>query len=186
MSHGRKPLGEPAMAAVERSARYRATHQDGAPRIRIRGPADRRSKAQRWRGAVAELVELQEEYDSWFRMRSSALFVFGEGEPDRKLAARTKNVRSYQNAQVQDGLPPSSIHGSRTRPDAQDLPRASGRNCKAAKVRLGGKGHGALHENRHWKTGEAAGSGTIDRVPDEWRLTAQRLAELFDASGFDA
>ena len=48
------------MTPAERSARYRATHQDGAPRIRYRRPADRRSKAQRWRDAVAELVELQE------------------------------------------------------------------------------------------------------------------------------
>src|SRR5208337_2692778 len=62
MSRGRKPLGERALTAAERSARYRATHQDGAPCIRYRTPADRRSKAQRWRDAAAELGELQEDY----------------------------------------------------------------------------------------------------------------------------
>lgn len=65
MARGRKPLGERALTPAERSARYRATHQDGAPRIRYRRPADRRSKAQRWRDAVTELVELQGEYQTW-------------------------------------------------------------------------------------------------------------------------
>ena len=43
---------------AERQARYRATHADGAPKIRYRKPADRRGRPQRWRDAVAELVEL--------------------------------------------------------------------------------------------------------------------------------
>jgi N-terminal domain of anti-restriction factor ArdC len=37
----------------------------GAPRVRYRRPADRRSRPQRWREAVAELVELQGEYRDW-------------------------------------------------------------------------------------------------------------------------
>ena len=61
-----------------------------------------------------------------------------------------------------------------------------GEIAKRLKSSRGGKGHGALLENRHWKAGKAAGSGTIDRVPDEWPLTAQRLAELFDTSGFNS
>ena len=60
-----KPLGERAMTAAERQARYRATHAEGAPRIRYRRPADRRARPQRWREAVAELVSLQEEYQAW-------------------------------------------------------------------------------------------------------------------------
>jgi len=55
-----------------------------------------------------------------------------------------------------------------------------GEIAQRLKSARGGKGHGALLENRQWKAGKAAGSGTIDRVPDEWRLTAQRLAEFFD------
>jgi hypothetical protein len=62
MSRGRKPLGGKAMATAERQARFRAAHQDGAPRVRYRRSADRRSRPQRWREAVAELVELQGEY----------------------------------------------------------------------------------------------------------------------------
>jgi hypothetical protein len=73
MPRGRKPLGERALTAAERSARYRATHQDGAPRIRFRKPADRRSKVQRWQEAVAELLELQEEYRAWLEALPESL-----------------------------------------------------------------------------------------------------------------
>jgi hypothetical protein len=61
----RKPQGDKAMTTAERQARYRAAHAEGAPRIRYRRPADRRSRPQRWRDAVAELVELQAEYQTW-------------------------------------------------------------------------------------------------------------------------
>jgi hypothetical protein len=53
------------MTAAERQARFRATHVDGTPRIRYRGPVDRRSQAQRWQEAVAELVALQDYYRTW-------------------------------------------------------------------------------------------------------------------------
>ncbi len=62
---GRKPLGDRAMTAAERQARYREAHADGAPKIRYRRPGDRRSRPARWRDAVAELVELQDEYQTW-------------------------------------------------------------------------------------------------------------------------
>jgi hypothetical protein len=45
--------------------RFRERHPAGAPVVRYRKPADRRSRAQRWREAVAELQELQEEYLAW-------------------------------------------------------------------------------------------------------------------------
>ena len=62
---GRKPLGNEAMSGAERQARYREAHAAGAPRVRYRRPADRRSRAERWRQAVRELGELQLEYDEW-------------------------------------------------------------------------------------------------------------------------
>ena len=62
---GRKPLGDRPMTAAERQARFRAAHADGAPKVRYRRPGDRRSRPQRWRDAVAELVELQDEYRAW-------------------------------------------------------------------------------------------------------------------------
>lgn len=65
MTRGAKPLGDKAMTAAERQAKFRQAHAEGAPKIRYRRPADRRSRPQRWREAVAELVELQAEYRDW-------------------------------------------------------------------------------------------------------------------------
>ncbi len=62
---GRKPLGDKPMTIAERQARFRAAHADGAPKIKYRKPTDRRSRPQRWRDAVAELVELQGDYQTW-------------------------------------------------------------------------------------------------------------------------
>lgn len=70
-----KPLGERAMTAAERQARFRMAHADGAPRLTYRRPADRRSRAQRWRDAVAELGTLQDDYRIWLaslRVQTSA------------------------------------------------------------------------------------------------------------------
>jgi hypothetical protein len=65
MKRGAKPLGERAMTAAERQARFRIAHADGTPRLRYRRPTDRRSRAQRWRDAVVELVTLQDDYRAW-------------------------------------------------------------------------------------------------------------------------
>ncbi len=53
-----KPQGEAALTPAERQARYRAALQAGTPAMRYRKPGDRRSRPQRWKDAVAELVEL--------------------------------------------------------------------------------------------------------------------------------
>ena len=53
------------MTVAERQARFRAAHADGAPKLRYRKPSDHRSRPQRWRDAVAELVSLQDEYRAW-------------------------------------------------------------------------------------------------------------------------
>jgi hypothetical protein len=65
MKRGPKPSGNKAMTAAERQARFRATHANRAPRIRYRRPADRRSRAQKWHAAVAELIALQDDYRTW-------------------------------------------------------------------------------------------------------------------------
>jgi hypothetical protein len=51
----------------ERQARYRARHptQPAPVAARLRRPIDRRSRPQRWRDAVAELLALQAEYADW-------------------------------------------------------------------------------------------------------------------------
>jgi len=62
----RKPIGPTAMTDAERQARCRATREARKPTTRARHPADRRSRAQRWHDAVAELTRLQESYAAWF------------------------------------------------------------------------------------------------------------------------
>ena len=61
----RKPIGETAMTDAERQARCRAARTAGKPAIRMRRPADHRSRARRWCDAVAELTELQTQYVIW-------------------------------------------------------------------------------------------------------------------------
>lgn len=56
------------MTPAERQARYRAAHAaDTAATVKLgyRRPADRRSRPQRWRDAVAELLVLQADYQQW-------------------------------------------------------------------------------------------------------------------------
>jgi hypothetical protein len=62
----RPPLGERAMTAAERQARYRAARMAGTPTVHPRRPADRRSRAQRWHDTVATLTALQAEYAAWW------------------------------------------------------------------------------------------------------------------------
>ena len=61
----RKPIDETAMTDAERQARCRAARIAGKPAIRMRRPADHRSRARRWRDAVAELTDLQTQYATW-------------------------------------------------------------------------------------------------------------------------
>jgi hypothetical protein len=67
MPQGRQPAGDHALSDAERQARYRARRQaeQASPLIRYRRPADRRTRPQRWRDAVAELLALQTEYAAW-------------------------------------------------------------------------------------------------------------------------
>ncbi len=61
----RKSTGETAMTDAERQARYRAARTAGKPVIRTRRPLDHRSRARRWRDAIAELTDLQTQYAAW-------------------------------------------------------------------------------------------------------------------------
>jgi hypothetical protein len=58
----RRTLGDRPMTNAERQARYRLARATARPTIHYRRPAHRRSRAQRWRNAIAELVALQAEY----------------------------------------------------------------------------------------------------------------------------
>ena len=73
MPRGRKPDGEQALSNAERQARYRARCAMQPPPMttRMRRPTDPsirsagRSRPQRWRDAVIELLALQAEYADW-------------------------------------------------------------------------------------------------------------------------
>jgi hypothetical protein len=60
----RKPIGERPMTGAERQARCRAARASGAPAVRMRR-LDHRSRAKRWRDAIAELITLQGQYAAW-------------------------------------------------------------------------------------------------------------------------
>ncbi len=63
------------MSSAERQARYRATHSTHPALIpgRPHRLADRRSRPQRWRDAVTELLTLQAEYADWFTALPNSL-----------------------------------------------------------------------------------------------------------------
>ncbi len=65
MKPGPQPSSGTAMTNADRQARYRAKPAAGTPTFRYRRPVDRRSRLQIWRHAVAELQDLQDEYQAW-------------------------------------------------------------------------------------------------------------------------
>lgn len=67
MPRGRPPQGDHPLTDAERQARCRARRQaqQATPIVRYRRPNDRRTRPQRWRDAVAELLTLQAEYSAW-------------------------------------------------------------------------------------------------------------------------
>lgn len=75
MPRGRLPQGDHKLSDAERQARYRARRQaqQPAPIVRYRRPADRRTRPQRWRDAVAELLILQAEYTAWLEALPDSL-----------------------------------------------------------------------------------------------------------------
>ncbi len=69
----RKSIGNRPMTDAERQARFRAARAAGKPVTRPRRPADLRSRAQRWRDAVGELLSLQAQYAAWLETLPSGL-----------------------------------------------------------------------------------------------------------------
>jgi hypothetical protein len=69
----RKSIGDRPMTDAERQARRRAARVAGVPVMRTRRAVDQRSRAQRWRDAVAELTMLQSQYVAWLEALPSSL-----------------------------------------------------------------------------------------------------------------
>ena len=67
MPKGCQPRGEMPLSSAERQARFRARHKDQqrAAIVHTRRRVDRRSRPQRWRDAVTELLALQGAYAAW-------------------------------------------------------------------------------------------------------------------------
>ena len=96
----RKPIGERPMTDAERQARCRAARESGTPAVRIRRPLDHRSRAKRWRDAVAELTTLQGQYAAWLEALPENLQDSATAETCRRSATSTSlnSRRSFRPA----------------------------------------------------------------------------------------
>jgi hypothetical protein len=87
------------MTGAERQARYRTTHANGAPVIRIRRPADRRGRIQRWNDTIAAAVDLQAEYAEW-------LDALPDNQQDSALADAFRAIVELDLSELQAIEPP--------------------------------------------------------------------------------
>ena len=87
------------MTGAERQAHYRAAHAVGAPIIRLRRPADRRSRIQRWNDTVTALTDLQIEYTSW-------LNALPDTQQDSALAETLRAIVELDLGELQAIEPP--------------------------------------------------------------------------------
>jgi hypothetical protein len=95
----RKPIGDRPMTDAERQARHRAACAVGAPVIRTRRPADRRSRLQRRHEAVAELTESQGHYATWLQ-------ALPANQQDGALAAALQPICDLDLTELQAIDPP--------------------------------------------------------------------------------
>jgi len=86
MPQDRKTSGEGALSNAERQARHRVRVAEQAPVVRYRQPADRRSRPQRWRAAVADLLALQIEYAAWLDVLPDSLHGSATAEALQAIA----------------------------------------------------------------------------------------------------
>ena len=73
MPRGCKPPRKQALSNAQRQARYRARRVAQPPALRSHPSAPRRTRPQRWRAAIAELLALQTEYAAWLDALPEAL-----------------------------------------------------------------------------------------------------------------
>jgi hypothetical protein len=95
----RPSVGDTAMTGAERQARYRAAHAAGAPVIRTRRAADRRSRIQRWNDTIAALVELQAEYGDW-------LEALPDNQQDSAIGEALRAIVEFDLSDLQAIEPP--------------------------------------------------------------------------------
>ena len=95
----RPSIRDTPMTGAERQARYRAACADGAPVVRIRRPADRRSRITRWREAVSVPTNLQTEYVRW-------LEALPDNQPDGATAEALQAIVELDLSELQTIEPP--------------------------------------------------------------------------------
>jgi hypothetical protein len=95
----RSSIGDHPMTGAERQARHRAARMSDAPLIRIRRPADRRSRIQRWNDAVVTLTNLQAEYDAW-------LEALPDNQQDGTTAEALRTIVEFDLTELQTIEPP--------------------------------------------------------------------------------
>jgi hypothetical protein len=94
------------MTNAERQARHRSARAAALPVIHYRRTADRRSRAQRWRDAVAELVALQAEYAAWLDALPETLRDGATGEALQAIVdLKSRRPARYRaTARIRTGL----------------------------------------------------------------------------------
>jgi hypothetical protein len=95
----RSSIGDSAMTGAERQARYRAARMSGTPVIRIRRPADRRSRIQRWNDTVATLATLQAEYAAWLQ-------ALPDNQQDSAMAEALQAIAEFDLSELPAIEPP--------------------------------------------------------------------------------
>jgi len=95
----RPSISDTPMTGAERQARYRAAHVDGAPVVRVRRPADRRSRIQRWNDTIAALVDIQAEYARW-------LDALPDNQQDSAMAEALQAIVELDLSELQTIEPP--------------------------------------------------------------------------------
>ena len=101
----RPSIGETVMTVAERQARYRTTHANGAPVIRIRRPVDRRSRIQRWNDTIAAAVDLQAEYAGW-------LDALPDNQQDSGLADALRAIVELDLSELQAAIDAARSSGT--------------------------------------------------------------------------
>ena len=87
------------MTHAERQTRYRAKQAAGTPTSRYRKSVNRRSRLQRWRHAVAELQDLQNEYQAW-------LDALPQNPQDSPTAEALRTICDLDLSELESIVPP--------------------------------------------------------------------------------
>ena len=98
----RPTLGSAAMSGAERQARYRAAHAQALPVSHSPPKPDRRSRAQKWRDALDQLISLQQEYAAWRNAMPESLH-------DSPTALALNDICELDLAEIRDIVPPKGF-----------------------------------------------------------------------------